>query len=121
MDIVETLRDFPAVDPYTVKVALDPGAYCFVPDAVREEAAAEIERLREENWQLKRATSSDQERIAAQEAEIVRLRQVEFFAKEVLKRFREAEAQGYHTKDRQYAIDLLSKAIDEQEAQESKP
>lgn len=46
MDIVETLRDFPAVDPYTVVIALDPGAYCFVPDAVRNEAADEIERLR---------------------------------------------------------------------------
>lgn len=55
--------------------------------------------------------------------EIERLRQVEFFAKEVLKRFREAEAQGYHTKDRQFAIELLGKAIpadDEQSAAASK-
>lgn len=45
-DIVDVLRDFPAVDIRTAILALDPGYYCVVPDETREDAAKEIERLR---------------------------------------------------------------------------
>lgn len=37
---------------------------------------------------------------------------LEFAAREVLNRFRELESNGAHTKDREYAITLLSKALD---------
>lgn len=45
-DIVQILWEFPAIDPRTAIIAVDPGAYCIIPDETRATAAREIERLR---------------------------------------------------------------------------
>lgn len=47
-DIAKTLWDFPAIDPRTAIIAVDPGLYCIIPDEIRAEAAREIERMRDE-------------------------------------------------------------------------
>ncbi len=47
-DVLDLLRNFPAIDPYKTVIAVDPipEGYCLVPHSVRNEAADEIERLR---------------------------------------------------------------------------
>lgn len=47
-DIVDVLRDFPAIDPYNTIIRVDQTerGYCLIPDETRENAVKEIERLR---------------------------------------------------------------------------
>ena len=59
-----------------------------------------------------RSRMLNQEKVAA---EIERLQRVEHMARCVLETFRKDEAQGYRSRDRQFAIELLGKFIvDEQ-------
>lgn len=44
--------------------------------------------------------------------EIERLRKIEEMARYVLEKFQKDEAQGYHTKDREFAISLLAKGFE---------
>lgn len=49
-------------------------------------------------------------------AEIERLREIEVAARTVLDTFKQSEAQGYRSRDRQYAIEILNSAFEQQAA-----
>jgi hypothetical protein len=45
-DSFTLFKDLPAIDPYRVVIAVDPGFYCLVPEAMRNDVAQELDRLR---------------------------------------------------------------------------
>lgn len=81
----------------------------------------EVDALRAEIARLQEAKRAALKVADERSAENVKLRKLAEMARTVLDTFREDEAQGYRSKDRQFAIELLAKgfeiaALDEQTA-----
>lgn len=51
-------------------------------------------------------------RLTSEDEELERLRRLEQMARHVLETFQKDEAQGYRSRDRQYAIELLAKGFE---------
>jgi hypothetical protein len=52
------------------------------------------------------------QRVSKMADEIDRLKKIEEMARFVLEKFQKDEAQGYHTRDREFAISLLAKGFE---------
>lgn len=83
-------------------------------EADLKRAEAEIERLKAALARDGQRSLVMADKMDAQETENERLRAFKAAAKAVLDNFRKSEADGYRSRDRQYANEVLGKFVDEQ-------